>query len=85
MIVDNEDIKKIWKDYMKHLLNEENICDKEVDCSMKEGPECLITREEVSRALKKMKSRKAPGHSGVVTEMLKASGEVGVEWLTKIM
>ena len=50
---------------------------------MKEGPECLVTREKVSRALKKMKSAKAPGQSGVVTEMLKALGEVGLEWLNK--
>ena len=83
VVIDNEEIKRIWKDYMEHLLNEENIWDREVDCSVKEGPECLISREEVDRALKKMKNGKAPGPSGVVTEMLKASGEVGVEWLTE--
>ena len=76
--------KRIWKDFMERLLNEENICDKEVDCSVKEGPECLISREEVDRALKKMKTGKAPEPSRVVTAMLKASGEVGVEWLTEL-
>ena len=64
--------------------NEENIWDKQVDCSVKEGPECLVTREEVGRALKRMKSGKAPGQSGVMTEMLKASGNISVEWLTEL-
>ena len=36
------------------------------------------------RSEKRIKSGKAPGPSGVVTEMLKASGEVGVEWLTEL-
>ena len=31
-----------------------------------------------------MKNGKAPGPSGVVTDMLKASGEVGVEWLAEL-
>ena len=84
VVVDSEEIKRIWKDYMERLLNEENIWDKEVDCSVKEGPECLISREEVDRALKKMKNGKAPGQSGVVTEMLKASGNISVEWLTEL-
>ena len=56
VVVDNEEIKKICKDYMERLLNEENVWDKQVDCSAKEGPECLVTREEVGRALKKMKT-----------------------------
>ena len=65
--------------------NEENIWDKQVDCSAKEGSECLVTREEVGRALKRMKSGKAPGQSGVMTEMLKASGNISVEWLTELI
>ena len=36
VVVDNEEIKKIWKDYMERFLNEENIYGKEVDCSVKE-------------------------------------------------
>ena len=44
----------------------------------------IVSREEIGRALKKMKTGKAPGPSGVVTEMLKASEEVSVEWLTEL-
>ena len=84
VVVDTEEMKKVWKDYMEQLLNEENVWDQKVDSNVKEGPECSITRAEVETALKKTKSGKAPGQSGVVTEMLKASGEIGVEWLVDL-
>lgn len=51
---------------------------------MEEGPECIISKEEILKALKEMKIGKAPGQSGVATEMLKASGEVGAEWLAEL-
>ena len=41
----------------------------------KEGPERIISKEAVIRALSKMRRGKAAGQSGVVSEMLKASGE----------
>ena len=40
----------VWKDYMEKLLNEENIWDQDVTCDVKEGPECIVTREEVVSA-----------------------------------
>ena len=38
------------------------------------GPPTLVTWEMVEKPINKMK--KSPGHSGVVTEMLKASSDI---------
>ena len=43
-----------------------------------------IDSESVKRALRKMKNGKASGTSGVVAEMLLASGEIGIERLTEL-
>ena len=40
-----------------------------------------ITVEEVKEAVKKSKTGKAPGPSGVLGEMLKAAGDVGIQWI----
>ena len=34
--------------------------------------------------MRKLKMRKAPGICGIVPEMLKAGGEVVIEWLTEV-
>jgi len=36
---------------------------------------------EVRAVLKKMKRHKAPGLSGLVTEMIQATGDIGTQWL----
>jgi len=37
--------------------------------------------DEVRAALKEMKRHKAPGLSGLVTEMIQATGEIGTQWI----
>lgn len=69
---------------MEKLLNVENNWDGDVNCEMIEGPCCLITHEEVKKAINGTKIKKAAGPSGVVTEMLQAAGNTGVEWITNI-
>lgn len=41
-------------------------------------------RKEVVEALKKMKEGKTAGISKVVTEMIKAAEQLGVEWMTEL-
>ena len=53
----------------------ENVWDQIVDSDAKEGLACVIAKEEVIRALSKMRHGKAAGRSGVVSEMLEASGK----------
>ena len=45
----------------------------------KNGSTCVTAKEEVIRALSKMRHGEAAGQSGAVSEMLKAS-EVRVDW-----
>jgi len=44
--------------------------------TVKEGPVDCIGMDEVRAALKEMKRHKAPGLSGLVTEMIQATGEI---------
>jgi hypothetical protein len=79
-----ENLKKRWKAYMEKLLNEENEWDEIVDADKIQGPQQMISHEEVKKAIKKMKSGKAGGPSGVVADMLKAGGETIVECFTDL-
>ena len=45
--------------------------------------EAEIVKEEVRRGVRRLKGRKAAGMCGIVPEMLKAGGEVVVQWLTE--
>jgi hypothetical protein len=48
------------------------------------GPREWITTSEVGATIAKSKSGKAAGPSGIVVEMLKASGEDGVQWASDV-
>src|SRR5208282_1510200 len=48
------------------------------------GPAERITEEEVCAAIAKTKVGKAAGPTGLVSEMLTASGETGITWLTDL-
>ena len=72
---------KAWKEHYEKLLNEEfpwdrNLLQME---NPKEGPAPLLEKDAIYTALNKMKDGKAAGVSGIVAEMLKASGEAGLE------
>jgi len=76
MIVDNKGIKDSWKEYMEKLLNEENEWDHKISAEVKEGPADCIRMDEVRAALKKMRRHKATGLSGLVAEMIQATGDI---------
>ena len=65
VIVNEKGIKDSWKEYMEKLMNEENEWDHGISAEVKEGPADCIRNSEVAAALKKMKSNKAPGLSGL--------------------
>ena len=44
---------------------------------VKEGPADCIRMAEVRAVLKKMKRHKAPGLSGLVAQMIQATGDIG--------
>ena len=61
--------------------NEENEWDHKISAEVKEGPADCIRMDEVRAALKKMKKHKAQGLSGLVTEMIQATGDTGTQWI----
>ena len=49
------------------------------------GPAVKIERETVIKAIGKMKSGKATGPTGIVIDMLKASGDVCIDLVTELI
>ena len=78
------DIRERWRDYFSELLNVENESQME-EGERVEGPLQEITVEEVELALRAMKPNKAPGPSGLTTDILKSAGGVVLEQLTKVL
>jgi len=65
---------------MEELMNEENEWDHRISTGVKRPADC-IRIDEVAAALKKMKRHKAPGLSGLVAEMIQATGDIGTQRL----
>ena len=63
---------------MDRIMNEENEWVQNVEAELVEGPIERVSREEVEKALGKMKAGKAAGPSEVSVEMMAASGEIGL-------
>ena len=74
--LDEKGIKDSWKEYIEKLMNEENELDHRISAGVKEGPTDCIGSDEVAAALKKMKRHKAPGLSGLIAEMIQATGDI---------
>ena len=69
-----DDRKKIWKEYMKKLMNVEKEWSDSIDASKVEGRVRRIEVEEVCCAMNRMKIGKASGPSGVSIELFKPGG-----------
>jgi len=78
VIVDDKGIKDSWKKYMEKLMNEENEWNYKFSAEIKEEPADCIRANEMRAALK-MKKLEIPGLSGLVTEMLYATGDNKVQ------
>jgi hypothetical protein len=86
VVIEEEEIRRVWKDYYSKLLNEELNWDKDsldlVDPIF--GPSDNFSCSEIRAAILKAKNCKAAGPSGVVSDMLKASDSAGVQWVTDL-
>jgi len=58
--------------------------DHEVSFGVNEGPADCIMMPEAITALKKMKRHKAPHLSGLAAEIIQATGDTGIQWLTDL-
>ena len=69
---------------MEKLLNVENDWHGN-DCPEMMGPCYLISEEEVAAAIKGLIIGQAAGPTGVVSEMMKASGGFGTKWMIDLI
>ena len=72
-----------WKEYFEELMNEDNEREQRVEeVTVVDQEVAKISKDEVRRALKRMKSGKALGPDDIPVEVWKCLGEVAVEFLT---
>ena len=81
-----EEKKLAWKSHYEKLLNTEFDWDRDSlsEVHPVEGPAMQIKKEWVEEAIRKMKNGKAAGMSAIVAEMVKASGDTGIELITSL-
>ncbi|KAK3568191.1 hypothetical protein QTP86_000234 [Hemibagrus guttatus] len=78
-----ESVQRRWKEYFEELMNEENEREKRVEgVNSVEQKVDKIRKDEVRKALKRMKSGKAVGPDDIPVEVWKCLGEAAVEFLT---
>ena len=79
-----EDQRKIWKEHMERIMNDENAWDHKVDAAMVERPVEKASRKEVREAIRKMKQGKAAGLSEVTTKMIVAGSRIEEEVMLQL-
>ena len=77
IVVNEKEVRDRWRRYFSTLLNEENPNHIE-DVEVIEGPIQEISLDEVNAALKTMKNKRAPGPSGITSNMVKLADETGI-------
>ena len=84
---DDSSKKIAWESYYSKLLNEEFEWDRNTLSPVEPiaGPAIKIERDWVKSAISRMKSGKAAGPSGIVSEMLNASGDAGIDLVTDLV
>lgn len=86
IVVEEGELKETWRKYFERLLNEEFDWDRDaLEAGLEvSGPIEAVTTVEVRAAIRKMKNDRGSGPSGLVADVLKAAGEVGVNWMTDV-
>ncbi|KAK3540495.1 hypothetical protein QTP70_032457 [Hemibagrus guttatus] len=79
VLTSEESVQRRWKEYFEELMNEENEREKRVEeVNSVEQKVGKIRKDEVRKALKRMKSGKAVGPDDIPVEVWKCLGEA--EW-----
>ena len=85
VLSEGTDVIGRWKEHFEGLFQEANspyLATQHSEATPEDDLE--IVKEEVRRSIKRLKTQKAPGTCGIVPEMLKAGGEMVVDWLAKV-
>ena len=82
MLMEEEKVKQIWKEYFDNLLNQENLIEKrEMRTEERERDVEDIFEDEVRTELRKMKKGQAQGPDDIPVEAWIALGNKGVKFL----
>ncbi|KAK3530904.1 hypothetical protein QTP70_005449 [Hemibagrus guttatus] len=85
VLTSEESVQRRWKEYFEELMNEENEREKRVEgVNSVEQKIDKIRKDEVRKALKRMKSGKAVGPDDIPVEVWKCLGEAAVEFLANL-
>ncbi|KAK3536575.1 hypothetical protein QTP86_013771 [Hemibagrus guttatus] len=85
VLTSEESVQRRWKEYFEELMNEENERGKRVEgVNSVEQKVDKIRKDEVRKALKRMKSGKAVGPDDIPVEVWKCLGEAAVEFLASL-
>ncbi|KAK3543928.1 hypothetical protein QTP70_031839, partial [Hemibagrus guttatus] len=85
VLTSEESVQRRWKEYFEELMNEENEREERVEgVNSVEQKVDKIRKDEVRKALKRMKSGKAVGPDDITVEVWKCMGEAVVEFLTSL-
>ncbi|KAK3507851.1 hypothetical protein QTP70_001422 [Hemibagrus guttatus] len=85
VLTSEESVQRRWKEYFEELMNEENEREKRVEgVNSVEQKVYKIRKDEVRKALKRMKSGKAVGPDDIPVEVWKCLGEAAVEFLASL-
>ncbi|KAK3515549.1 hypothetical protein QTP70_024397 [Hemibagrus guttatus] len=83
VLTSEESVQRRWKEYFEELMNEENEREKRVEeVKSVEQKVDKIRKDEVRKALKRMKSGKAVGPDDIPVEVWKCLGEAAVEFFS---
>ncbi|KAK3514051.1 hypothetical protein QTP70_002503 [Hemibagrus guttatus] len=85
VLTSEESVQRRWKEYFEELMNEENEREKRVEgVNSVEQKVDKIRKDEIRKALKRMKSGKAVGPDDIPVEVWKCLGEAAVEFLASL-
>ncbi|KAK3543979.1 hypothetical protein QTP70_032740, partial [Hemibagrus guttatus] len=85
VLTSEESVQRRWKKYFEELMNEENEREKRVEgVNSVEQKVDKIRKDEVRKALKRMKSGKAVGPDDIPVEVWKCLGEAAMEFLASL-
>ncbi|KAK3553628.1 hypothetical protein QTP70_006272 [Hemibagrus guttatus] len=85
VLTSEESVQRRWKEHFEELMNEENEREKRVEgVNSVEQKVDKIRKDEVRKALKRMKSGKAVGPDDIPVEVWKCLGEAAVEFLASL-